>query len=285
MNFDTFYESLRVWFLDYGWSIILTLFIIYLIRQFGWLVVNKVITSSVEKSERFENERDRKLRIDTLSSIFGSIINVVTGVAIVITIFSELGLFKYLAPLLGSAVAVSLILGFGIQAFVKDFISGIFIVAENQYRVGDVVSLTTSVGGNAEGTILRITLRTTVLRDNDGAIHFIPNGNIARAANQTLDYAKVNIEIPLPLSADIEKAQRAISALGIAMSKEDLWHSAFVQAPFYHGVQIIEKEGLTIEVRAKTKPTDQWRVSSELRKRLAELVSTNNYFERKKNSK
>jgi small conductance mechanosensitive channel len=121
-----------------------------------------------------------------------------------------------------------------------------------------------------------------VLRDNDGSIHFIPNGNIARAANQTLDYAKVNIEVALPIEADLDKAEKEISALGIAMSKEDLWHHTLIQAPFYHGVQKFDKDVITIEVRAKTIPAEQWRVSSELQKRLAAMVSSNKSFEKKK---
>jgi small conductance mechanosensitive channel len=121
-----------------------------------------------------------------------------------------------------------------------------------------------------------------VLRDNDGAIHFIPNGNIARAANQTLDYAKVNIEISLPLAADLDTTEKAINALGTAMGKEDVWNHTFIQAPFYHGVQKFDKEAITIEVRAKTIPAEQWRVSSELQKRLAALVVNHNDFTKEK---
>lgn len=286
MSFDSIFEATKSWFFDHGWRILLTIGVAVIIRQFGMMFFSRIISRSVESSERFENNRDRKLRIDTLTSLLGSIINVVTGILIGVMVLSELGVFAYFAPLFGSAVAISLVLGFGLQAFVKDFISGIFIVAENQYRVGDVIHVQPTVGGGqVEGTVIRITLRTTILRDNDGAIHFIPNGNIARAANQTLDYAKVNIEVNLPVSADLDKVEKEVSSLGIAMSKEDLWHKSLIQAPFYHGVQKFDKEGVTIEVRAKTIPAEQWRVSSELQKRLAALVSSNKYFEKKKAKK
>jgi small-conductance mechanosensitive channel len=178
-----------------------------------------------------------------------------------------------------------LLLGFGIQTFVKDFISGIFIVSENQYRVGDVVSVATSVGGAVEGTVLRITLRTTVLRDGDGAIHFIPNGNISRAANRTLDYAKITIALDIPLEADLDRIEHEINDLGLAMSREKLWHQSLSQAPHYYGVQKFDKDTMTIEVRAKTIPAEQWRVSSELQKRLAKLLRNDKSFIHKKATK
>lgn len=279
MSLEAAFQATQSWFFDHGWRIILILLASAVFSRFGLAFFSRVIQRSISTSERFENARDRKLRADTLTSLIGSVIKVLSWTAIVILVLSELGAFAYFAPLFSSAVAISLVLGFGIQAFVKDFISGIFIVADNQYRVGDFVSIHMSVGGNVEGTVIRITLRTTVLRDNDGAIHFIPNGNIARTANQTLDYAKINIELALPVSADFDKAEKEISALGLTMNKEALWHHSLIQAPYYHGVQTFDNDHVTIEVRAKTIPAEQWRVSSELQKRLAKLVSKNNYFD------
>lgn len=285
MDFDAVIKALQSWFFDHGWRILLILAISSLVRRFGVAFLSRFINHSIETSERFENKRDRKLRADTLIGLIDSVLKVTTYVIVGLLILSELNVLKLVAPLLAGAGVLSLLLGFGIQTFVKDFISGVFIVSENQYRVGDVVSVSTAIGGSVEGTVIRITLRTTVLRDNDGAIHFIPNGNIARAANQTLDYAKVNIEIALPVNADLDKAEKEISALGIAMSKEDLWHRSLIQAPFYHGVQKFDKESITIEVRAKTIPAEQWRVSSELQKRLAALINNSKNFEKKKSIK
>lgn len=286
MDPETVLSALHSWFFDHGWRIILIILLINLIRRFGMVFVGRLVDHSIETSERFENKRDRKLRADTLMSLIGSILKIASWIIIGLLILSELNVLKIVAPLLAGAGVLSLLLGFGIQTFVKDFISGIFIVAENQYRVGDVVAATTTVGGDVIGTVIRITLRTTVLRDDDGAIHFIPNGNISRAANQTLDYAKVNVEVSLPLGADFDKAEKAINHLGLAMHHEDVWHHTIIQAPYYHGVQTLDKEHVTVEVRAKTIPTEQWRVSSELQERLARLLSEENHFESgKKKSK
>lgn len=278
MQIHSFLEASKDWFFSHGWHILLIMIIASVIRRFGILFLNRAITHSIENSERIENKRDRTLRAQTLLSLIDSILKITMYVIVGLLILSELNVLKLVAPLLAGAGVLSLLLGFGIQTFVKDFISGIFIVAENQYRVGDVISAVTAVGGSVEGTVIRITLRTTILRDNDGAIHFIPNGNITRAANQTLDYAKVNIELSLPIGADLTKAEHEIGSLGLTMSKEEPWHKGLIQAPYYHGVQRIEDDKVIVEVRAKTSPTEQWRVASELQKRLAGLLSSHSSF-------
>lgn len=286
---DIAFIATKSWFLEHGWKIVLILFAATLIRRFGEVFVGKLIHRSLKHSDRFENNRDRKLRADTLTSLVGSVLRVVVWIIAALLILSELGTLRALAPFLAGALAVggvlSLLLGFGIQTFVKDLISGIFIVAENQYRVGDVVSIMSSVGGAVEGTVTRITLRTTVLRDQDGAIHFIPNGNIARAANQTLDYAKINIELTLPFTANFQEAEEYINALGEKMAQEKIFHHKFVQAPYYHGVQKIDEDTVLIEVRAKTVPAEQWKIASALRQQLAGLLHERDSFSSKKRKK
>lgn len=277
------------WFMDHGWKIVLIMLGATLLRRFGEAFVGQLIHRSLRHSERFENNRDRKLRADTLTSLVGSVLRIIVWIVAALWILSELGVLRALAPYLAGALAVggvlSLLLGFGIQTFVKDFISGIFIVAENQYRVGDVVAITSTVGGAIEGTVTRITLRATVLRDQDGAIHFIPNGNIARAANQTLDYAKINIELSLPFSANLQEAERHINALGEKMAQDKNFQSKFVQAPYFHGVQQIDKETVVVEVRAKTIPAQQWEIASALRQQLAHLLYTERSFAAKEKKK
>lgn len=281
MNFESFWVNLQAWFFDHGWRILLIMVTASLVRRFGMIFLGRLIHHSIDSSERFENKRDRKLRADTVLSLIGSVFKIANFIIIGLLILGELNVLRLVAPLLAGAGVLSLLLGFGIQTFVKDFISGIFIVAENQYRVGDVVSIIGTVGTPLEGLVVRITLRTTVIRDNEGSIHFIPNGNIARAANQTLDYAKVNIELRLPINADFEAAEAGINHLGLVMQKEPVWHRNLLQAPYFHGVQAFEDESVIIEVRAKTLPAEQWRISSELHKRLAQLLSSENFFEPK----
>ncbi len=285
MDQTVWWEVIQSWLANHGWTILITLIVAYVVHRFGKMFISRAIHHGIDSSSRFETKRDRDLRAQTLVGLFSSILRIGVWVVTAFIIFSELNLLIYLAPFIAGAGVLSLLLSFGIQTFVKDFISGIFIVAENQYRVGDVVTATTLVGGSVEGTVTRITMRTTVLRDNDGAIHFIPNGNIARAANQTLDYSKINIELNLPLSIDFTTAERSINQLGRVMSQEEAWQRSIIQAPYYHGVQSLDGEQVIIEIRAKTTPTDQWRVSSELRQRLAKLLDKESSFSKKTEAK
>lgn len=281
MYLEMVWAATNDWFWDHGKNILLIIFIASLIRRFGMIFLGRIIGRSIRHSDRFENDRDRNLRIETLKGLFSSILKVVTWFIVVLMVLAELNVLKLLMPMLATAGLASLIIGFGIQTFVKDFISGIFIVAENQYRVGDYIAATASVGGVAEGTVVRITLRTTVLRDLDGAIHFIPNGNITRAANQTLDYAKINIFLTLPLIADLDAAEREINKLGEKIASEERWKHTFVLEPYYHGVHEFDGNGVLIEVRAKTAPAEQWTVTSEMRKRLLTLLNEKDRFETK----
>lgn len=278
-------RATQSWFADHGWRILLILFLADATRRFGMIFIGKLIERSINKSERFENDRDRKLRSDTVISMVGSILKATMWAVVILIVASELNILRLLLPLMAVGGVLSLLLGFGIQTFVKDFISGVFIVVENQYRVGDIVSLTANVGGAVEGRVIRITLRTTVLRDEDGSIHFIPNGNITRSSNLTLDYAKVNIPLTLPFAVDFEALGKSINSLGKSMQQEDTWRSSIIEAPYYHGVQSMSEDKVVVEVRAKTLPAEQWTIASELQKRLAELIHTNKSFAAKDEKK
>jgi len=287
---DINWAQVNSWISSQGFKIAIILIIASLFRRFGMVILHKIISQSINHSERFENERDRKLRTATLVSLIGSILKIIVWAVATLLILGELGILKLLAPMLAGALAVggvlSLMIGFGIQTFVKDFISGIFIVSENQYRVGDVVSLTASAGGAIEGAVTQITLRTTIIRDNDGTIHFVPNGNITRAANLTLDYAKVNLEVNVPSNVDFNSLKKAVDVMGQELQNDESWHKYLIQAPYYHGVQKFTQDHVVIEVRAKTVPAEQWRVASEIQERLVILLSKNkNFAESKKDSK
>ncbi len=253
-----------------------------LVRRFGMIFVSRIINRSIKNSERFETNRDRELREATLVSLIGSVLRIITWSVVAMLILHELNVLQALTPLLAGAGIVSLIVGFGTQTFIRDFVSGIFIVSENQYRVGDVVEIGGGIGiGSVEGTVTNISMRTTTIRDNDGAIHVIPNGGIMRAANKTLHSAKINIEVNLPIEARVDDFEAAVNQLGQAMSTEGRWHDRILESPHFHGVQKFTDEKITVEVRAKTIPAEQWHVSSELQKRLAHLMYTHDFFAQK----
>lgn len=275
---NQFFTNLGNWLVEHGLQIILITIGAIITRKILMMIVTRLVHHSIESSARTEKRRDRKLRADTMIGIFDSVFKVLIWITFISLVAIELGLRKYIPGVLASAAALSLLIGFGIQAFVKDLVSGFFVVAENQYRVGDVVLLATTVGGEVEGMVTRITLRTTILRDHDGAIHFIPNGNIARSANLTLDYAKINIELTVPKSCDFEALEKAVNALGLKVQKSEKWKRKIITPPYYHGVRELLKDEAIVEVRAKTVPAAQWQISSELRGQFATMLHEHKDF-------
>lgn len=278
---DLAWAATRSWFLDHGWVIVLIIIGGYIAKEFGLMLISNIINRGITSSDRFETERDRKLRASTLISLIDSIFKIVMWLIVILLVFKELGILKALTPLFAGAGIASIIIGLGTQAFIRDFISGLFIVAENQYRVGDVVEIGGGVGiGTVEGTITRISMRTTTIRDVDGAIHVIPNGGIMRAANKTLASAKINIEVKIPLDADVEDFERSVNSMGQALSHEEKWHKKVLESPHFHGVLTFDENHIITEVRAKTVPAEQWHISSEIKKRLVTIVNSKKYYKK-----
>lgn len=280
MELSRVWHIFESWFVGHGWKLLIIAIVASLVRRFGMLVIQQIIHRSIDNSGRIESKRDKKLRANTIIGLINSVFKVMTFIIIGLLVLSELNVLRVVMPLLAGAGVVSLLFGFGIQTFVKDFISGIFIVAENQYRVGDVVLLTTSVGGEVEGMVTQVSLRTTVLRDNDGAIHFVPNGNVARAANLTLDYAKVSIKIQVPIESNLTKLEEEVNTIGASMKQDHDLTKKLIEPPHLHGVTQVSPEGATIEIRAKTTPAAQWQISNELHRQLAGLMAS--YAHKKK---
>ena len=277
------WAATKSWFIDHGWQITLIIFSAGLTRRFGMVFIARLITQSLKNSDHYETNRDRKLRANTLISLIGSILKIIIWLAATMLILRELGILQALTPLLAGAGIVSLVIGFGTQTFIKDFVSGVFIVSENQYRVGDVVEIGGGVGvGTVEGTVTGISMRTTTIRDIDGARHVIPNGGIMRTANRTLDSAKINIEVELPISANVDAFEKEANQLGTAMASEQLWYGKILEPPNFYGVQKFTEDKIIVEVRSKTVPAEQWAVSNELKKRLAKLAYENDFFAIKK---
>lgn len=282
---DALYSVLNSWFSDHGWRILVIIVAGIAVRKFSMIFISRVIAGSISGSDRYETKRDRKLREQTLIGLFDSILRIAIWIIVLILVMRELNALQALTPFLAGAGVMSVIIGLGTQTFIKDFVSGLFIVGENQYRVGDVVEIGGGVGvGTIEGTVTRISTRTTTLRDVDGALHVIPNGGIMRAANKTLDSAKINIEVELPLAADIDGFEHSVNHLGQTMTQEEVWQKRILESPHFHGVQKFDQDSILVEVRAKTVPAEQWHVSSELKKRLARLVYEANLFAPKKKS-
>jgi small conductance mechanosensitive channel len=148
---------------------------------------------------------------------------------------------------------------------VKDAINGIFLLAEDQFRTGDVVTIS-----GVTGTVEDITLRRTILRDEDGVVHSVPNGSIEVVSNRTRDYAQVNVDVRISYGEDLSKVRRVVEDLARTMGTDPHLSELLLEPPRVNRVEAVAEGAVTITVSAKTRPAARWQVESELRQRLAE---------------
>ncbi len=170
-----------------------------------------------------------------------------------------------LAPLFASAGIVGVALGFGAQSLIKDFLSGMFIISENQFRVGDIVEIE-----GASGTVERIGFRSTVLRDVDGNVHYFPNGMVQHVINKTMDYSVSRFTVAVSPDTNIDTAAKIIDEIGLALFKETAWKDKILEAPHYVMMGDFSSTAVNLIVSGKTQPSDQWSVTAEMRQRILE---------------
>jgi small-conductance mechanosensitive channel len=207
-----------------------------------------------------ERRTQRAAAIGSVLRSFASI--VILGIAVVL-VLGEVGI--NLAPILAGAGVVGVALGFGAQNLVKDFIAGIGIILEDQYGVGDVVDL-----GEAGGTVEAVGLRITRLRDINGVVWYVRNGEILRVGNKSQGYAQVVIDMPVAHDTDLERARAVMQEVADAMYAEEEWAAVLLAEPESLGVEQITSEGVFLRVQVRSTNADQWRVGRELRMRLKE---------------
>jgi small-conductance mechanosensitive channel len=205
----------------------------------------------------------RTQRAEAIGSLLRSVASIVVlGIGVVL-VLGELGI--NLAPIVASAGVVGVALGFGAQNLIKDFIAGIGIILEDQYGVGDVVDL-----GEASGTVEAVGLRITRLRDVNGVVWYVRNGEILRVGNKSQGFAQVVIDMPVAHDTDLERARTAMQEVADEMYAEAEWGAVLLAEPESLGVEQITAEGVFLRLVVRSMNADQWRVGRELRMRLKE---------------
>ena len=197
----------------------------------------------------------------TMGSLLRSMVTFVVGLITVLTVMAIIGL--PLAPLLASAGVGGVALGFGAQSLVKDFLSGIFMILEDQYGVGDVIDT-----GEATGTVEEVSLRVTRLRDGTGVVWYIRNGEIIRIGNKSQGWATALVDIPVSYTENLERVIPVIREVVHALDTEEAWQDVLLEEPNVVGVESISGNTVTIRVIAKTAPEQQYGVSREIRERV-----------------
>lgn len=203
----------------------------------------------------------RRQRTETVGSLLRSVVSIVLyGIAFVL-ILGELGI--NLAPIVASAGVLGIAIGFGAQNLVKDFLSGIFMLLEDQYGVGDVIDV-----GAVSGTVEAVTFRMTRLRDVEGTVWYVRNGEITRIGNKSQQWARTVLDVPLDYDTDVARARGVLLETAQEMWRDDQWAALILEEPEVWGMETMTADGYTLRVAVKTLPLKQWEVARELRERL-----------------
>ncbi|MCA9343015.1 mechanosensitive ion channel family protein [Candidatus Saccharibacteria bacterium] len=235
----------------------------FIVWQFSINIVTNLIKKTI-RPDKFKSHREEKLREETLISISNAAIKVGVVLVVIMLILSELGID--IGPLLAGAGIAGVALGFGAQSMVEDYLSGMFIILENQFRVGDVVRFNNE--DRISGVVERITVRQTVLRDLDGMVHHIPNGEIKVATNMTMEYSSINLNVGVGYDTDIDKLEKIINEVGNELQKDKDWRERIIEAPKFERVDDFGDSAITVKILGRTQPMEQWAVTGELRRRL-----------------
>lgn len=210
-----------------------------------------------------------KQRARTIGSIMRS---AATVAILTFAILMSLGEFDInLGPLIAGAGIAGIALGFGAQSIVQDFLAGFFMLIEDQYAVGDIVDV-----GEASGVVEGIGLRTTRLRDVNGTLWHVPNGQIQRVANKSQQWARAVLDIGVAYDTDIEKASRVIKAAADEVWHEHIPSATIIEEPEIWGVEMFGDNAISIRLVCKVEPGEQWMTSRIVRRRIKEAFDREN---------
>jgi moderate conductance mechanosensitive channel len=257
-----FSEQIIPWLLSHGVKIIIIIVVAYIFNKIIHKIIDRAVRIAVI-ADRYSSEEAERKREDTLISIFSTTVKIVLLVIVILMVLQEMGL--NIAPLLAGAGIIGLALGFGGQYLIKDIISGLFIILENQYRVGDLVNF-----DGTGGIVENITLRMTTLRDTSGTAHHVPHGDIKRVANLSKEFSRVNLEIGVSYKTDINHVEKVVDAVGIELSKDAEWKERIIHPPRFIRIDNFGDSAIIIKIIGDVQPLKQWEVAGELRKRLKE---------------
>jgi small-conductance mechanosensitive channel len=224
-------------------------------------VISRAETGVLPDRVNLATSTRRVQRAQTMGSLLKSII---TGVLVAVfgtMILSELGV--NIAPIIASAGIIGIALGFGAQSLVKDFLSGIFMIFEDQFGVGDVVDI-----GPASGTVEAVTLRITRLRDLNGTVWYVPNGEIMRVGNMSQNWARAVIDVSVGYGEDLTRVRRVLTEIAHEMWEDEEFRGVVIEEPEVTGVEMLAADSVHLRVMLKTLPLEQWAVAREMRQRI-----------------
>jgi len=251
--------------MDWSMSSVIRVIVIIAIAVAVYLICRPIIRSIIKRmvSHQMTGEEETEIqqRIGTLSSVLVKIAGILILIIAVITILPEFGV--NITSLIAAIGIGGLAIAFAAQNLIRDFIAGFFILLEDQYGIGDVVSI-----AGIAGVVEDITLRRTVLRDLDANVHSVPNGKVELSTNMTKKYSRVNLNVSVGYGENLKHVIDTINKVCQDMAKDPQWKDDFITTPSVLRVDKLGDSGIDIKILGDTKPAKQWAIMGELRLRL-----------------
>lgn len=252
-------------------QIALTLLAAVLLQLVSNKLIRRLVHSLVHRHNHHSRADERK-REKTLVTMLHTTSSVVIWITASIIILTELNV--NVAAILTGAGVVGIIVGFGAQSTIGDILAGMFIIIENQYRVGDIVTLSAS-GKEISGVVEDITIRITRLRDLDGNLHTVRNGLTTIVTNQSFGYANVNIDTKVAYSSDIDFVEKIVNQVGNDLAEDEQWQRHIKEPIGFMRIERFDDSGITVKALGKVEPAMQWDVTGEFRRRLKKAFEQN----------
>ena len=254
-------EMVKTWFLDHG----LTIVVILVVGIVLWIVLKKIVPPLVRRimtrPQKGESREGLRRRAETLQGVFLGIGRIIIILLVVFMLLSEMDIA--IGPILAGFGVAGIAVGFGAQYLIRDLIAGVFILMENQYRIGDVARV-----ADVTGLVEEINLRKTVLRDLDGIVHHVPNGEIRVASNYSRHFARVNLNISVSYGTDLDSAIEVINRVCKQIAEEEQWKPLFRSVPQVLRVDSLGDSGIDIKIIGDVQPLQQWNIMGQLRLRI-----------------
>lgn len=241
---------------------------------FGSAVVYKLLSLTIDRTialiskDTFLTAEQAKQRARTLGSVLKALARFVI---VFIAILMVIDRFTNIGPLLAGAGIAGVAIGFGAQSLVRDFISGFFILFENQYGVGDIVQI-----GSSKGTVEDLDLRTTRLRDVQGRLHIIPNGEVKLVINQSRGWSRAIVDIGVSNQVDPNKVKQIMQEEMDILAKTAEWKNILIEPPQVSGIEDFRENAMIIRISAVTKPAHQDRLAEQIRTNIKTRLAREN---------
>ena len=267
------WTEIVAWLLADGFRIVLILVVAFFALRLARLAVHSIIKALLDREATEGTAQELsaievRKRMDTLDQLGSNVFRFLVFVIAALMILREFGLD--IGPAVAGLGVVGIAVGFGAQSLVRDYLNGALILVENQFSKGDIVTI-----AGVNGTVEDFSLRRTTLRDLDGVVHTVPNGEIKVASNRTRTWARINQNVLVAFGTDIDKAIEVVDAVGREMASDPVWKRQILEAPRVERVESIDEMGITLKILGSVRAPEQWAAAGEFRKRLLAAFAAN----------